>query len=188
MDVSLLIKTLSLSLFMGSANIQDNPYDRLFEFAFSGKLLSASRVWERTNGIEYSGERIIARSPIYNGTKMEIDHFKRTAQSINTQSVRAIYQIVGYEAVFQDYFELRKDLVWVGYSRSFRGAEIRTSFSSDLSGFDKSELIVTYKLLLAEKIFVKPTFESSRIGSDKYWNIKISFDYDLKLKKPETVD
>ncbi|MCH7819271.1 MAG: hypothetical protein IIB40_06900 [Candidatus Marinimicrobia bacterium] len=188
MDVSLLIKTLSLSLFMSSANIQGEPYDRLFEFAFRGELFSASRVWERTNGIEYSGERIIAKSPKYRGAKIEMEHFKRSAQSINSQSMRAIYQIVGYEAVFQDYFELRRDMAWVGYSRTFKGAEFRSSFSSDFSGFDKSELIISYKLLLAEKIFIKPTFESSRIGSDKYWRIKISFDYDLEFGKPEAID
>ena len=188
MDVSLLLKTLSLSLFMSSANIQDKPYDRLFEFAFSGELLSASRVWERTNGIEYRGERILAKSPVYKGVKAEIEHFKRSAQSINTQSMRAIYQFVGYEAVFQDYFEDRRDMVWVGYSRLFKGAEFRSSYSSDLSGFDKSELTVSYKHLLAEKIFIKPTFESSRIGSDKYWKIKVSFDYDLNFKKPEAAE
>ncbi len=188
MDVSLLLKTLSLSLFMSSANIQDKPYDRLFEFAFSGELFSASRVWERTNGIEYRGERILAKSPIYKGVKAEIEHFKRSAQSINTQSMRAIYQFVGYEAVFQDYFEDRRDMVWVGYSRLFKGAEFRSSYSSDLSGFDKSELTVSYKHLLAEKIFIKPTFESSRIGSDKYWKIKVSFDYDLNFKKPEAAE
>ena len=188
MDVSLLIKTLSFSLFMGSANIPGGPFDRLFEIAFSGELFSASRVWERTNGIEYSGERIIAKSPKYKGAKIEIEHFKRSAQSINTQSMRAIYQFVGYEAVFQNYFELRRDLVWVGFSRTFKGAAFRSSYSSDFSGFDKSELIISYKHLLAEKIFIKPTFESSRIGGDKYWKIKVSFDYDLKFSKPETAD
>jgi len=188
MDVSLFIKTLSFSLFMSSANIEGVPFDRLFEFAFSGEHLSASRVWERTNGIEYSGERIIAKSPKYNGAKIEMEHFKRSAQSINTQSMRAIYQFVGYEAVFQNYFELRRDLVWVGYSRIFKGAAFRVSYSSDFYGFDKSELIISYKHLLAEKIYIKPTFESSRIGADKYWKIKVSFDYDLKFRKPETVD
>ncbi len=188
MDVSLLITTLSFSLFMSSANIEGVPFDRLFEFAFNGELLSASRVWERTNGIEYSGERIIAKSPKYREAKIEMEHFKRSAQSINTQSMRAIYRFVGYEAVFQDYFELRRDLVWVGYSRTFRGAAFRSSYSSDFSGFDKSELIISYKHLLAEKIFIKPTFESSRIGSDKYWKIKVSFDYDLKFADPVTVD
>ena len=188
MDVSLLIKTLSFSLFMGSANIPGDPYDRLFEFAFSGKLLSASRVWERTNGIENSGERIIAKSPVYNGVKIEMEHFKRTAQSINAQSMRAIYQIVGYEMVFQNYFKDRRDMVWVGYSQAVRGADFRFSYSSDLSGFDKSELTLSYKHLLTEKIFIKPTFESSRIGSNKYWEIKISFDYDLNSGKPEAVD
>jgi len=188
MDVSLLIKTLSFSLFMGSANIQEVPFDGLFEIAFSGEYLTASRVWERTNGFKYSGERIIAKSPNYKGAKIEMEHFKRSAQSINTQSMRAIYKFVGYEAVFQNYYEMRRDLVWLGYSRTFRGAAIRSSYSSDLYGFDKSELIISYQHLLAEKIFIKPTFESSRIGSDKYWKIKISFDYDLKLSKPETVD
>ena len=188
MDVSLLIKTLSFSLFMGSANIQGGPFDRLFEFAFSGELLSASRVWERTNGIEYSGERIIAKSPKYMGAKIEMEHFKRSAQSINTQSMRDIYQIVGYEAVFQNYFEDRRDLGWLGYSRTFKGASIRFSYSSDFSGFDKSDLIISYKHLLADKIFIKPTFESSRIGSDKYWEIKISFDYDLKFAEAEPAE
>ena len=188
MDVSLLIKTLSFALFMGSANIPGHPYDRLFEIGFNGDLLSASRVWERTNGIGYSGERIIAKSPVYKGIKFEMEHFKRSAQSINTQSMRAIYQIVGYEAVFQNFFEDRKDMVWVGYSRNFKGADFRSSFSTDLSGFEKSELILSYKHLLAEKIFIKPTFESSRIGSDKYWKIKVSFDYDLDFKKTKAVD
>ncbi len=188
MDVNLLIKTLSFGLFMSSANIQGNPYDRLFELAFSGELFSASRVWERTNGTEYSGERIIVKSPKFSGAKVEMEHFKRTAQSINTQSMRVIYQIVGYEAVFRDYFKDRKNMIWVGYSRNIKGAEFRSSFSTDLSGFEKSDLTMSYKHLLAEKLFIKPTFESSRVGEDKYWKIKVSFDYDLNFKKPESVD
>ena len=110
MGLDLFLKTVALGLFLNSADVPNNPYDRMIELSFQGELISASRVWERTNGIEYFGERVYLKSPKLKGVLVELEHFKRTAQSINSQSLRAIYQIVGYEAVFKDFFEDQKKM------------------------------------------------------------------------------
>jgi len=183
MGINLFFKTVALGLFMNSANLPNNPYDRMIELSFQGELISASRVWERTNGIEYSGERVHLKSPKMKGALLEFEHFKRTAQSINTQSIRAIYQIIGYEAVFNDFFEEQKNLLWVGYTGSYRDVQYRFSYSTDFDGFEKSELAVGYKLLLKNNLFIKPIFENSRIEDRKYWQMKVSFEYDLRSEE-----
>lgn len=185
MGLDLFFKTVALGLFLNSADMPNNPYDRMIELSFQGELISASRVWERTNGIEYSGERVYLKSPKLKGALVEFEHFKRTAQSINTQSLRAIYQIVGYEAVFMDFFEDQKNLLWLGYAGSHNEVIYRFSYSTNFDGFEKSEIGVGYKLLLGNNLFVKPTFENSKIGDLKYWQMKVSFEYDLKSKEIE---
>lgn len=185
MGLDLFFKTVALGMFLNSAAIPNNPYDRMIELSFQGELISASRVWERTNGIEYFGERVYLKSPRLKGALVEFEHFKRTAQSINTQSMRAIYQVVGYEALFKDYFEDPKSLLWLGYTGRYNDVEYRLSYSTDFDGFEKSEIAVGYKLLLGNNLFIKPTFENSRIGDLKYWQLKVSFEYDLKLKEVE---
>ena len=179
MELSLLIKTLALGIFMSSSNMQGSPYDRVFDLSFQGELLSASKVWERTNGIEYSGERIYAKSPKWHGALFELEHFRRTAQSINTQSSRLIYQFIGYEIVYRDYFEDPKSLFWIGHSRKVKNVDVRFSYSSDFSGFDKSDVSIAYKKLVGDKLFVKPSFENSRIGELEFWKLMISLEYEI---------
>ena len=99
--------------------------------------------------------------------------------------MRAIYQVVGYEALFKDYFEDPKSLLWLGYAGRYNDVEYRLSYSTDFDGFEKSEIAVGYKLLLGNNLFIKPTFENSRIGDLKYWQLKVSFEYDLKPKEVE---
>ncbi|MCH8288687.1 MAG: hypothetical protein IID12_06240 [Candidatus Marinimicrobia bacterium] len=125
MELSLFIKTLALGIFMSSSNMPGSPYDRVFDLSFQGDLLSASRVWERTNGIEYSGERIYAKSPKWNGALLELEHFRRSAQLINTQSSRLIYQFIGYEIVYFDYFK----------EEIFSGSVTPVRLKTSMSGF-----------------------------------------------------
>ena len=164
---------------MNSSNMQESPYDRVFDLSFQGDLLSASRVWERTNGIEYSGERIYAKSPKWNGVLLELEHFRRTAQSINSQSFRLIYQFIGYEIVYRDYFKDPKNLFWIGHSRKIKNVDVRFSYSSDFSGFEKSDVSIAYKKLVGDKLFIKPLFENSRIGDSEFWKLMISFEYEI---------
>ena len=179
MELSLFIKTLALGIFMNSSNMPGSPYDRVFDLSFQGDLLSASRVWERTNGIEYSGERIYAKSPKWNGALLELEHFRRSAQSINTQSSRLIYQFIGYEIVYFDYFKNPKNLFWIGHSRKIKNVDVRFSYSSDFSGFEKSDISIAYKKLVGDKLFVKPSFENSRIENLEFWKLMVSFEYEI---------
>ena len=179
MELSLLIKTLALGIFMNSSNMQGSPYDRVFDLSFQGELLSASKVWERTNGIEYSGERIYAKSPKWHGALFELEHFRRTAQSINSQSSRLIYQFIGYEIVYSDYFKNPKNLFWIGHPRKIKNVDVRFSYSLDFSGFEKSDISIAYKKLVGDKLFIKPTFENSQIGKSKFWKLMISFEYEI---------
>ncbi len=179
MELSLFIKTLALGIFMNSSNMQGSPYDRVFDLSFQGELLSASKVWERTNDVEYSGERIYAKSPKWNGALFELEHFRRTAQSINTQSSRLIYQFIGYEIVYKDYFKDPKSLFWIGHSRRIKNVDVRFSYSSDFSGFEKSDISIAYKKLVGDKLFVKPSFENSRIGDSEFWKLMISLEYEI---------
>ena len=169
-----MLKIITISLFLNSASVLSMPFNYFGEFGLSGEHYDISRMQERIEGNTFSGERFYVKS----GDKFSVqfEHFKRQSRNIEYESVKLIYEIIGYEYLTQpDQNDISqgRHLAWMGYSMNRWNVESRLSFSTDFTGFSKSIVNVKMKSFIYKGLSLSPKFEGSKGGDKNWWQMLV---------------
>ena len=169
-----MLKILTLSLFLGSANVASTPYDYFSEVGLSSEFYDLSKTIERVNGTQFAGSRFFVRSG--SDLSFQFELFDRESKDINYMSVKSVYKSIGYEFISERNDGFKDDhrhLMWVGYNFHKGNSNLRVSYSTDLAGFSKS--IVNLKLngINYKGLTLSPKFESSKVGNKNWWQMQM---------------